>query len=1622
MNKIKRIRLSALLISASMTLSLLSGCAKDGNESVTESGTTTAASTSASQTVTAVSENNNEPVEVIDFPKLESAEIVSVTADVTEGKLISADTTFSIESRVDAEPEQLKKMIKITPDVPFELEKKAACRYTLRPLKAFEENIVAVISVHNGNGDTEYRWAFQTAGKFAVMDTYPYDGSDYAKVTTGIEIKFSAPVNAENADEYFEISPKVDGKFESHRSTLYFIPSQSLEAHTGYSVKLKKGFTSADGTALEEDLSFSFKTSSDGNNAYCYDMGMSETFIEGDPVVVEVYCSEGMRDNDYDVKMYRYNSADDYFNAMNGYLESGGHESNYIYSTDGLEEIYSSTDKVIPGRETWGPCFFALPENLEEGCYLVTISSKANGKEINIQRHIQVSPVSVYAATLSSKAQLFINNASTGNAVSGAEIELFTSDGTFTAKTDADGIATLDTPKDKYGTGIIKITDGANVYCDFFDYCEDCADIGDLYYTYLYTDREIYQREDTVKIWGAIIPRKKGVDIPFDLNLRFGSTYEEGWNIPLPLNSDGTFTTETSFSDVNYSWGTEVILSSGEDELFSKFIRINDYTKPSYTFETDVPVYAVSPQSVPVKASVNAQLFDGTAADGLNFSITGYDVKSASPSELVTNKNGYAESEILYNDVDSWKPQYLYTNFELTGVQNEYTDAYLCTYGFFRDIMLEGEFDEDSRTYNITTSTINYDKIESGDDTYTDEFYDKIRGKAANTEITATLYRSWSEKIESGTYYDFLRKENVTSYTYDYHTDPIGTYTVKTVNGKASLTDLPVTDKDSSYHFAFEWNDSQGRLTKDEDYFYNSCYYYGSEAGIRHYSFEAEAREFTENQQLELTLSNNGEPVKEEGGKVFLQTHGTSFIDYKIYDSVKFRHTMTADYIPNVDIIGAYFDGRHVYPIKSDWSFYSFNPEEREIKLEISTDKDKYAPAEKAVVTVKATDLSGEPVTFAPLILSVADEAVFAVANQTADPLNSIYRDIGLPYVEQYCSYVQHSLYADGAGEMGGGGDDGGARKNFKDTAAFIDSTTDENGQAVFEIDLPDNITEWRATAIAVRAKGSDVVYAGTAKHPIIVTQPLFLETVMLDEIVEGDEFTLSARCFGEHTGSETITATVSGNGVNETNTASAGEGINFGKLKQGEYTVTVTAENDSGKDAVELPLTVTDTLLETNVTAAGDLDKLDISPVSWPMSMTFFNKEYMLYTDVLFKLTEQAGDRLDMNIASAFAMKELGFITEEDYVQKFRNITPDGLANLMAASGGDPELTAKICAAAPELVDRTRVIYAMNDILNSKDSFSGHVSAAYLALAALGEPVMTEIQSVLEENTFSDTDSSAPFTLESGLRLTAALALLGDYDTALKYFEQFTLTAIEEADADGNLSLYISGGDLTALTQTALMTAAITNHPYADLMTRFLIGSQQVYDCFALELMVYLNHYSADPETDAVFTYNLDGKTETVTLDRHWGTRLKFGKEQFENADFKVTSGEVFVIANYNGHPSQNDTDPTLKVTKEISSDTGSFRPGSLVTVKINVSGSNNGYNYYTVTDVIPSCGRYDRVDGYYARRNGQLLTLYTNKYGVASYKFRIATSGEYVLESAAARNCDAQWGTSERTVISVE
>jgi len=1616
MAKNNRNKILALVTAAAITLSLMTGCADKNKMGASADGSENSAGIAA-VTTAATSAMQAEKLQEREAVFYESSQIESITADKTKGRLIETVTSFSIVTKTDMEASNLQNIISIAPEVNFRIDKIENNSFRLELDEPLPENSMAVISQNNEDGEAVYKWAFQTDGRFESKEFYPADGSDYVNLESGVEITFTAPVNAEGAENYFEIKPDVAGKFQAHRTTLYFIPSEKFSPNTRYTVTLKKEFTSADGIALPEDISFSFITNNgDRSGSYCYTSEMSETFIKGDPAVVEIYCSDGIADYNFDISLYQYANVEDYRKSMQDFIDSGKNSSQYKYSTDGLKQIYSDVQKPVSSNSSWGPKFLILPDDLEEGYYLADISVKAGKDEFNIQRHIQVNPISVYSAYVGGKTQFFINDTVSGSAAEGAEISLTTADGNYSVKTDAQGIAMLEVPTDKIGTGLLEIKWGNAVYCDFYRYYKGGEpDIGDLYYSCIYTDRAIYNNDDTINVWGVIRPRKQGLEMPDNLRLTLGY---DGIPFPMEMNSDGTFTASIDFKDLHYNWGTWVELSAGETILTSAYVQIKDHIKPTYEFETETPAYVMFPQENPFTASVQANLFDGTAADGLTFEISGYDIASSTPAVSVTDENGYTESKILFKDREYWQPSYGYITFNLTGVQNSYTDAYANTISFYRDTMVEHSYDEDTHKLELTASKITSENIEQGDNPWMDGFTDKIRGERTDITAKVTVTRRWSEKVEKGTYYDFLRKETVTEYDYISHQETVLNKSITTTDGKYVI-DIP--DKEGSYSVFLEWKDSAGRNTKDEYYVYNHEYDSEDDASReKYFILRTDTRSFTENQAVKFTLENNYSPY-EGKGRILLQLHGTEFDDYAVYEGTSFSHVMTAECIPTVTAIGAYFDGKHIYPIHDDYysSSLSFNPEEREIVLDIAPDKEKYEPGDKAVVTVTAKDKNGNTMPDASVVLSVADEASFAVANQQADPLNDIYKDVYGGYAIQYHSYVEHCLNEANMGEKGGGDGESQVRKNFKDTAAFLTAVTDADGKATFEFELPDNITEWRATALAVYEKETDFVYAGASKHPVVVTQPLFLETILLDEIVEGDDLAVAAHCFGESAGTEKITVTLTGNGVNMEKTALAGRTINFGKLDKGEYTVRFKAESGRNSDIVEKTVVVRDSLLEANVTNSFNLaDGVSFMPKSWPVSIVFSNAEYILYTDTLYKLMYRAGERLDMRIASAFAWKEFGFTTEEDYIAEFEGITSSGLAKLMTNSEESITLTAKICAAAPELVNKQTVAKKMYDVLESETYYTENISSAYLALAALGEPVMTEIRDVLENSSFASTIKPDEFNVEDGLRLTAALALLGDYDTAIEYYNRFTTDMSKGTDKNGDETAYLTS---TELTQTAIMPAAILRLPEADSIARHLIGTAQVYDSFALELMVYLNNYSTKSDADAAFTYTRNGKPETVTLDRHFGTHITFTEEQFAEADFAVKSGEILAVANYWGNPTQNDTKPTLTVNKTIS---GDLVPGGLVTVKITVKGGadENGYNYYTVNDVVPSCGRYDESSNGWANVNGQLLTLYTNQHGVAEYTFRISTSGKYLLESAAARNYDGKWGMSEYTTITVK
>lgn len=1612
-------RILAAILSAVMLTSALTGC-KKGSEASEVSETS---SVSASETASAAALEQPEAESEKSFKLLEKRErienglITAVEALSTDGKCITTDSEFRITSSEDVSPEEIKSRISMSPETDFSIVKEKSSTYLLSSAKPLPEGSLVRLAAADEKGDVRDSWAFQTTEKFKIKSVYPADGSEYVAKNSGIEVEFSSPADAKSAEEYFEITPALKGKFTTHRNTLYYIPSENMKLETVYTVTVKKGMRSSISGELEEDYTFEFKTGrSGGTYFYVYNSegNFSETFLEGDPAVIEIFCSDNLKNKNFDLNLYKYASAEDYRGDFEKFAENKSRFASFTADVSGLENVFSSSEQLLPNTSEWRPSFMLLPDDLEEGYYIAEISVA----DIREQYMIQVNPISVYALTLGEENAFFINDTKTGKAAEGAEVSLTLDGKTYTAKADKDGVASIKTGLKESSKGVLSVEYGGSNYIDFFsNYEEYEASYNDKYFMYLYTDREAYLTSDTVNVWGVILPRRDGVTMPQKLSLRFDRSDEAGVVNEVTVAPDGTFRSQFTFTDHYETWYTLIELLDGENVMFEKDITIQDYVKPTYTVDVTLPDYAIMPQRDPVPIEVSAQFYEGTPAKGLKFKTYPND------KIMTTDENGHAEEKLTFSDEEDWRGHNEYADVQLTGVENEYNyfgDSFLA---FYRDVMLETDYDKETHSLTLKTTQLDFSKIEEflanhkGYNYYYDN-YDILKGKPFDTEVTVKIEHSYTVKNKTGTYYDFIEKKTVDKYSYTHKTDNIGTFTAKTVNGVAVLENLPTTSMEGSYWFYITYTDSLGQTVSEREYYSNHEYAYNEESPFKHYYFSSNKDEsyyidydydyynsyyysrisFKENETLDFELICNKDDAYTQGGRIFFAVYQDDFITQNVYSAQSLKYSPSLECLPNARFEGAYFDGRHVYPVSG--GTMKFDPAERNVKLEVTTDKEFYDAGETVRLSVKAVDEQGRPVANAPVMLSVADEAAFAVMNQNVDILADAYANIYYPTARNYYSYIQHVIGSDNMGESGGGGDDGYIRDYFNDNPYFGSVVTDTNGNAEFVFQLADNLTTWRATLITAKSLETGRIIAGDTTYPIVAKRPLFITPVMLSTFIEGDDIAVTAKCQG--IGSEDkITVKITGSGIDKSLDIRSAETANFGKLPIGEYKVLFTAEKDGNRDAIELPLTVTDTILETDIYKDFDLaEGIDINPTKFPVTLTFFDKEYMFYTDILWKLAFYYGDRTDIKMAGGFACKELGFLTEEEFIEQYK--AESGFIKILPNSEESAEKTAMLAASMPELVNRSSAVSRFENMLSSRETDNADICIAYMGLAALGEPVLEEVKAALESGEFTN--------YYDEMRLTAALAMCGDYDTAYEYFVKLTpRISVYDSDPEKISAVVVSSGyESREYTQLALVTASILKLPEADYFARYLYNTKAQYDSNAMELVVYLKNYVPDVEGDAVFTYNLNGKTETVQLERYYGKRIRFGEEQLKNADFKVQSGSVLAMAGYIGRVSEQGSSAKLNVTKTIK---GDFSVGSEVTVTI------KSQKWCSVDDVIPSCGRY--TGGSWGR-SGQRISLYTDRNGIAEYKFRIVSEGEYVVESAVVQSGDS-WGESERDKIIV-
>ena len=171
-------------------------------------------------------------------------------------------------------------------------------------------------------------------------------------------------------------------------------------------------------------------------------------------------------------------------------------------------------------------------------------------------------------------------------------------------------------------------------------------------------------------------------------------------------------------------------------------------------------------------------------------------------------------------------------------------------------------------------------------------------------------------------------------------------------------------------------------------------------------------------------------------------------------------------------------------------------PKGKLLQVEVVPSKERYLPNEEAVYTIRTRDDEGRPVS-AEVALGVVDEAIYAIVPDYTPDIRKVFWGATPNAVNTSVSFGRE--YAAGAAKEGlARRVDEEIRRRFEDTAFWNPAiVTDSNGEAQVRFPMPENLTEWRATARAVTADtavGTVRSYAKTFKPLLVRLQtPRFL-------------------------------------------------------------------------------------------------------------------------------------------------------------------------------------------------------------------------------------------------------------------------------------------------------------------------------------------------------------------------------------------------------------------------------------------------------------------------------------------------------------------------------------------------
>jgi len=1068
----------------------------------------------------------------------------------------------------------------------------------------------------------------------------------------------------------------------------------------------------------------------------------------------------------------------------------------------------------------------------------------------------------------------------------------------------------------------------------------------------MYTDRATYRPNDTMDVFGVIKPRYGHSHLASDeFSLRIGDMIE----MPITLDSHNNFAVRVPVTDM-FGWLSVVVSVNGEN-LMSSGVSFRDYTNISFVTDSTLDKVAhLYGEYAYVEISVST--FAGLPVEGVNLRHW----RDGATMYLVTDGHGVASEYIPIPTSWGIRPHWSSFWFSIASDAQMSQSIGMSKIIVPRDIMLEYEFDGND-TATITTHMVDIDRLNAhfaNQPSWSFIDPDIYRGSAIDIDFSVEITRYVTTRTIRSQTYDHINRRTINLYDFDTTSSVYRTMSGRTENGTATLIDLPTSDDPLvRYSIMVIYHDSRGHRT-EVTLSGTAWHRFRQESSIRHFGFVPEDWSLGVGETTNISLvegdmwwgTMDGDVVTD--GSLLTIVFRDRIVSATVGRPEGTPLTFTEELISSAIVFGAYFDGQHIFPIQHPITL-RYDYTERELEISLSFDQGQYQPGDEVTVVIQTS-------VPAQVLISVVDESAILDTWHRADFLSRLYRSSGArwPSIHQFASHTQHNFGGAGGGaEGGGGGDEGGDmafRDRFIDNPIFEIVQTDANGRGELTFILPDQVTSWRVTAIGLSADG----YAGDSRYNIISSLDFYIDLLLTNEYIAGDDIAALARVRGASRDAqiEFVFNVLYDESIIYTDTQVSGRTavLNAGKLDVGEYTMQVMATYGGYSDAVELPFSVVESgmilPIQMAVQISDDTDIFDFTSLSMrqlPVRVTLTNANIGPVVNILHNARGGSSLRTDYMAANAFIDYFFAGVENFDVVRSRLHHHSGGIAEL-PYEDADLFYTARFVASFPEFVARDMIVrYARTEM---DTPWPMRVAASLFALAAVGEPVLLEIQ-------------NAVYNLEaddhiSRLYLIAALVAIGDDMGAMALLTELPNDFVQEFST----SRRETANTLLLFINTTLNPEAAWAHINRGYANRYVSD--------VAERINFVRHVLFLGETISEVQYYLNGEVYTVRLEGFDRVHLQLSMEQFDALNLVPISGATDFHINFYGYGSDNwDADSNLiDIRRTIT------RDGEMFRIDLHVALPPDAEGLFTIYDRLPSNMRFVQAHNW-RRRGGQHFSV---------------------------------------------